>query len=169
MYGPFLGYLWCLVRLFVPGPSGRKRYNVLAALDAVTHQVIRVSNHAYINAESVCELLRQIAAAGLPRPITLVMDNARYQRCYAVQALARSLKIELLFLPSYSPNLNLIERVWKFVKKESLGARVMSSYEEFTDAIDDCLGKLSTTHKAQMNSLLTLEFQTFKDVSVLAA
>jgi transposase len=169
VYGPFLGYLWCLVRLFVPGPSGRKRYNVLAALNAITHRVIRVSNHAYINAESVCDLLRQIAAAGLPRPITLVMDNARYQRCYVVQALARSLKIELLFLPSYSPNLNLIERVWKFVKKESLGARVKSSYEEFTSSIDDCLAKLSTTHRPQMNTLLTLDFQTFDDVPVLSA
>src|ERR1051326_4033424 len=112
VFGPFLGYLWCLVRLFIPGPSGRKRYNVLAALDAITHQVIRVSNYAYINAESVCELLPQVAAAGLGRPLTLVLDNARYQRCVAVQAFARSLRIELLYLPSYSPNLNLIERVW---------------------------------------------------------
>jgi len=103
VYGPFLGFLWCLVRLFVPGPSGRKRYNVLAALDAVTHEVIRVANHSYSNAESVCGLLHQIASAGLPRPITLVLDNARYQRCELVQALARSLRIELLFLPSYSP------------------------------------------------------------------
>ena len=59
VYGPFLGFLWCLVRLFVPGPSGRKRYNVLAALDAITHRVIRVSNHAAINAESVCTRLRE--------------------------------------------------------------------------------------------------------------
>jgi transposase len=169
VFGPFLGYLWCLVRLFIPGPSGRKRYNVLAALDAITHQVIRVCNHAYINAESVGDLLRQLAAAGLPRPITLVLDNARYQRCAVVQALARSLKIELLFLPSYSPNLNLIERVWKFVKKQSLSTRVLSSYAEFTAAIDDCLSKLSTTHKAQMDTLLTLEFQTFEDVPVLTA
>jgi len=169
VYGPFLGYVWCLVRLFLPGPSGRKRYNVLAALDAVTHRVIRVSNHAYINAESVSDLLRQVAAAGLPRPITLVLDNARYQRCVVVQALARSLKIELLFLPSYSPNLNLIERVWKFVKKHALGARVLSSYTEFTAAIDDCLSKLSTTYKAQMDTLLTLEFQTFEDVPILIA
>jgi transposase len=157
------------VRLFVPGPSGRQRYNVLAALDAVTRRVIRVSNHAYINADSVCALLREIAAAGLARPITLVLDNARYQRCAAVQALARSLKVELLYLPSYSPNLNLIERVWKFVKKECLGARVLSSYEEFTAAIDDCLSKLSTMHKAQMDTLLTLELQTFEDVLVLSA
>ena len=41
VFGPYLGYLWCLVRLFVPGPSGRKRFNVLAALDAITHRVIR--------------------------------------------------------------------------------------------------------------------------------
>ena len=127
VFGPFLGYLWCLVRLFVPGPSGRKRYNVLAALDAVRHRVIRVSNHAYINAESVCALLREVAAAGLRGPITLVLDNARYQKCALVQALAASLRIELLYLPSYWPNLNLMERLWKFVKKECLGCRVLAS------------------------------------------
>jgi len=170
VYGPFLGYLWCLVRLFVPGPSGRKRYNVLAALDAVTRRVIRVSNHAYINAESVCALLREVAAAGLSRPITLVLDNARYQKCAVVKALAASLKIELLYLPSYSPNLNLIERLWKFVKKECLGCRVLPTYEAFTAAIDDCLANLHTHHKQQMTSLLTLEFQLFDDdMPVLAA
>ena len=77
VYGPFLCFLWCAARLFVPGPSGRKRYNVLAALDAVTHRVIRVTNHAYINAASVCSLLEAVAAAGLPGPVTLVLDNAR--------------------------------------------------------------------------------------------
>lgn len=169
VFGPYLGYLWCLVRLFIPGPCGRKRYNVLAALDAISHQVIRVSNHAYINAESVGTLLRQIAAAGLCRPITIVLDNARYQHCALVQTLARSLKIELLFLPSYSPNLNLIERVWKFVKKECLGARLLSNYEEFTAAIDDCLNRLPTTYNDQMNTLLTLEFQMFDDTPVLSA
>jgi transposase len=144
VYGPFLGFLWCLARLFVRAPSGRKRYNVLAALDAVTHQVIRVTNDSYINAESVCQLLRQLAAAGLPRPLTLVLDNARYQRCELVQSLARSLKIELLFLPSYSPNLNLIERLWKFVKKESLASKQLPTYEAFTAAIDECLNNLHT-------------------------
>ena len=169
VHGPFLGFLWCLVRLFVPGPSGRKRYNVLAALNAVTHEVIRVANHSYINAESVCALLREVAAAGLPRPITLVLDNARYQRCELVQALARSLRIELLFLPSYSPNLNLIERLWKFVKKECLASRVLPDYETFTWAIDDCLNNLGTKHKEQMATLLTLNFQTYEDEPVLAA
>jgi transposase len=48
----------------------------------------------------------------------LVLGNARYQKCALVQTLAAALGIELLYLPSYSPNLNLIERLWKFVKKE---------------------------------------------------
>jgi hypothetical protein len=98
-----------------------------------------------------------------------VLDNARYQRCAAVQSLARSLRIELLFLPSYSPNLNLIERLWKFVKKECLACRHLPTYEAFTGAIDDCLGGLNTKYKDQMRTLLTLEFQTFDDVPVLAA
>ena len=170
VFGPFLGYLWCLVRLFVPGPSGRQRYNVLAALDAITHRVIRVSNHAYINADSVRALLREVAAAGLTGPVTLVLDNARYQKCQVVTALAASLGIELLYLPSYSPNLNLIERLWKFVKKECLGCRVLPTYEGFTKAIDDCLANLSTRHKHQMSTLLNLEFQLFdEDVPVLSA
>jgi transposase len=169
VFGPFLGYLWCVVRRFVPGPSGRKRYNVLAALNAVTHEVIRVTNHSYINAESVCALLRAIAAAGVPRPITLVLDNARYQRCALVQALARSLHIELLFLPSYSPNLNLIERLWKFVKKECLANRPLPDYASFNQAIDDCLNSLSTKYKEQVATLLTLNFQTFEDEPFLAA
>jgi transposase len=170
VYGPFLGYLWCLVRLFVPGPSGRKRYNVLAALDAVSHRVIRVSNHAYINAESVCALLRQVAGAGLARPVTLVLDNARYQKCAVVKALAASLGIELLYLPSYAPNLNLIERLWRFVKKECLSSRVLPTYEAFTAAIDDCLANLNTRHRHQMKTLLNLEFQLFdEDVPVLSA
>ena len=169
VFGPFLGYLWCLVRLLVPGPSGRKRYNVLAALNAVSHEVLRVANHSYINAESVCALLRQVAAAGLPGPVTLVLDNARYQRCALVQSLARSLHIELLFLPSYSPNLNLIERLWKFVKKECLASRPLADYETFTGTIEDCLNGLQTKYKEQMATLLTLNFQTFEEEPVLAA
>jgi transposase len=169
VHQPYLGYLWCLVRLFVPGPSGRKRYNVPGAIDAVTHRMIRVTNHAYINASSVCDLLKAVSRAGLVGPVTLVLDNAAYQRCAFVQAYAAFLGIELLFLPSYSPNLNLIERVWRFVKKEVLAARVRGDYGEFTRAIDDGLDGLHTKHASQMDTLLTLKFQLFDDVPVLAA
>ena len=103
------------------------------------------------------------------RPVTLVLDNARYQKCAAVRALAASLRIELLYLPSYAPNLNLIERVWKFVKKECLGCRVLASYEAFTQVIDECLANLNTRYKHQMKTLLNLKFQLFdEDVPVLS-
>lgn len=165
----FLGWLWCKARLFVRGASGRQRYNVLGALNAVSHELIRVTNHTYITAETVCELLRQIAALGLKTPITLVMDNARYQHCQLVKSLASTLGIELLFLPSYSPNLNLIERLWKFVKKNALNSRHHTNYTDFHTRIDQCLNELSTKHKAALATLLTAKFQTFDNVPLLSA
>lgn len=139
-------------------------------LNAVSHKLIQVSNHSYINAESVCLLLRAVADAALPGiPITLVLDNARYQKCALVDNLAKQLGIELLYLPSYSPNLNLIERVWKFVKAESLRSTYYANYEDFTTAIQQCLDDLPTRHKEAMDSLLTHNFQTFENVSSLAA
>jgi transposase len=168
VYAAFLGWVWCLTRWCIRAAAGRKRYNVLGALHAVSHRLVRVTNHGYINADSVCALLRAVAAEAT-RPLTLVLDNARYQKCALVQGLARSLGIELLYLPSYSPNLNLIERVWKFVKKQCLRAVEHTKYEGFTGAIDTCLAELATTHKAAMDSLLTHKFQLFESVSLLAA
>ena len=169
VFAPFLGFLWCAVRLFVRAASGRKRYNVLGALDAVTHRLIRVTNHDYINAESVCALLRAVAAASVGLPITLVLDNARYQKCAVVQTLAKSLKIELLYLPGYSPNLNLIERLWRFLAKESLDSTYYEDFGQFTTAIDRCLDDLPTVHKGEMETLLMHRFQTFGNVPLLAA
>jgi transposase len=169
VYAVFLGWLWCVARLFVRSASGRKRYNVLGALHAVSHRLLRVANHTYLNAESVCALLRAVAEASVGRPITVVLDNARYQKCAIVQSLAKSLGITLLYLPGYAPNLNLIERVWRFVKKQCLRAVYHASYENFTGAIDQCLATLGTTHKSKMDSLLTHNFQTFDDVPMLAA
>jgi len=169
VYAAFLGWLWCVARLFVRAASGRKRYNVLGALHAVSHRLIRVANHTYLNAESVGALLRAVAAASVGRPITVVLDNARYQKCAAVQGLAKALGITLLYLPGYSPNLNLIERVWKFVKKQCLRAVYHATYESFTGALDQCLAELDTKHKRAMDTLLTHNFQIFDSVPMLPA
>ena len=125
VHGAFLGYLWCFTRLLIRGPSGRKRFNVLGAIDAVTHELTTVVNDTVINAMAVCELLGKLSARYAGLPVTLVLDNARYQQCEVVRSLAAELGIELLYLPSYSPNLNLIERLWKFVKKEVLTVPVL--------------------------------------------
>jgi transposase len=79
------------------------------------------------------------------------------------------LGIELLYLPSYSPNLNLIERLWKFVKKEVLLCRYYQDFTRFAVAIEGCLDEVQGKHKEAIASLLTLNFQTFDDPQILAA
>jgi hypothetical protein len=96
VYGPVLGFLWCLVRHFVRAPSGRQRYSVLGALDAVAKRLVRVTTTGGAGADAVCQLLRAVADAVPFGPVTLVLDNARYQHTADVKALARSLRIELL-------------------------------------------------------------------------
>ncbi len=161
VFGAFIGYVWCFVRQFIKAPSGRQRFNVLGALNAVTHEVITVTNESYINSQSVCEMIWKLANLGLTIPITIVLDNAKYQRCRIVESFAAFLGIELLYLPSYSPNLNLIERLWKFVKKECLYSKYYADFGSFKTAIVDCLNNTHTTHKQQLNSLLTHNFQSF--------
>lgn len=161
---PFLGWLWSFCRLFIQAPAGRKRFNVLGALDAITHQLITVTNDSYINAQSVCDLLWKLHRLNPNIPITLILDNARYQKCQLVFELADALNIDLLYLPSYSPNLNLIERLWKFVKKECLYSKYYSDFKLFKAAISNCLSHTHDIHKAELDSLLTLKFQSFKDV-----
>ena len=169
VYGSFLCCLWSLVRLFVRAAAGRQRFNILGAFDAVTRDLVAVTNTAAVNAETMCELLRKIAAQGLAAPVTLVLDNARYQKCALVAALAKTLKIELLYLPSYSPNLNLIERLWRLIKREALYGRYHATFADFKGAIKKTIGDLDGKLKGKVASLMTLNFQVFKDVPLLAA
>jgi transposase len=169
VFGTFLCCLWSFARIFVRAASGRQRFNVLGAWNAVTRQLIAVTNTTVVNTETMCELLRKIAGLGLSGPITLVLDNARYQRNAVVQALAKELGITLLFLPSYSPNLNLIERLWKFIKRRALYGRYHPTFAEFQAAINEVLDGLPTTHAERLKTLMTLNFQLFEDVSLMAA
>jgi len=166
--GAFLGFLWCIKRVFVRAPSGRQRFNVLGALHAVSKQLVTLINNTYITSAEVCELLRKLAH-NASKPITVVLDNARYQRCALVQGLAQDLGIELLFLPPYSPNLNLIERVWKLVKKECLNSTYYDNFTKFRDAISGFVDNMHITHAGEASRLLTLNFQLFTPEQVLKA
>jgi len=90
---PFVGMVWCVERLLVKAPSGRQRVNVLAALNAITHAIFTVQNLTYSTAETVCELVRLLAGPQPGIPITVILDNARYQRCALVQTVAQELGI----------------------------------------------------------------------------
>jgi transposase len=163
----YLGFLWCFARTFICSPSGRKRFNVLGAVNAVTKEIITITNETYINSESICQLLFKLANLGLNIPIALVLDNAKYQKCKLVQDYAKQLDIQLCYLPSYSPQLNLIERFWKFIRNECLYSKYYANFADFKAAISNCINTVNTDKQEKLDSLLSLNFQTFQKVQVL--
>jgi transposase len=169
VYGTYLCCLWSILRVFVRAASGRQRFNVLGAWNAVSRAFVSVTNTTVVNTGTMCELLRKIAALGLAGPVTVVRDNAKYQRNKVVQALAAELSITLLYLPSYSPDRNLIERLWRFLKRKSVYGKYHPDFAAFKAAIEGTLSQLGTTYPDQLASLMTLNFQEFEDVSLLAA
>jgi transposase len=169
VYGTYLCCLWSILRVFVRAASGRQRFNVLGAWDAAARTLVTVTNTTVVSTDTMCELLRAVAARGYAGPITLVLDNARYQRNDMAKGLAKELGVELLFLPSYSPNLNLIERLWRFTKRTAIYGKYHPTFAEFRAAVQDVLDRISTNHAGKLASLMTLNFQEFEDVSLLAA
>lgn len=160
---PFVGILWCFARVFIKAAAGRNRINVLGALDAVTLKLETVVNTTYVNAGTIAELLEKLAKRFTQLPIYLVLDNARYQHCDYVKELAKTLGIHLVFLPPYSPNLNLIERVWRYIKKDVLGTHYFDCAKKFHEAIETSLFEINHNHDrmAAMKTLITPRFQTF--------
>lgn len=159
--GAFLGMLWCFGRMFIKTSPGRQRHSVLGAIDSHSHQIISVTTDGTVSAALVTALMDKIRAAHPGIPITLILDNARYQRCAEVTGNAQGQDIELLYLPAYSPNLNLIERLWKLTKKKCLTNRHYGTFKDFRTAIDDCLQRMSDDYRDELKSLLTPNFQFF--------
>jgi transposase len=123
--------------------------------------MVTITNTSYINAWSVVDLFRELRKIHIDVPITVILDNAKYQRCYIAEKAAHMLKIELLYLPPYSPNLNLIERAWKFIKKKALANRSFNSFHSFQEAINDCIGRFPTDYAQELDTLLAWNFQAF--------
>lgn len=159
----FLGYIYGRVRRFIKTYSGRQRYNVLGALDFAAKRMLTVTNDSYITATEVCEMLREISAAYAGKTVHLVLDNARYQKCKAVQSLASELGIQLEYIPPYSPNLNLIERVWKFTKGE-LRSKYFDNFALFRGRIDAIIESTEKENKAKIDRLIGENVQLFDDM-----
>ena len=166
--GGFVGVIWAKARRMVKTASGRSRYNVLGALNFVTKKVETITNDSYIRSDSVIALIDLLIANSIGVPIKLILDNASYQRCNLVKDYARSVGVELIFLPTYSPNLNLIERLWKFVKSEVLNAAYHGTFEDFKNAIDSCINKTDKEFKSQMDILISERVQLFDEAPLVA-
>lgn len=155
--GGFPARVWSLVRQYVKTSSGRQRFNVLGALNFVTKKIETICNDTYITSVQVVELLEKLAR-NYNKPITIILDNAAYQRCSFVKEAANRLNIQLIFLPTYSPNLNLIERVWKLVKSKVLAFAYYDTFNDFSSRIKTCVNGLHINSKCDLSTLITEQF-----------
>ena len=158
---PFLCSLWSKTRIFIKAAAGRNRINVLGAVNAITKEVSTYTNTTYICANCLIEFLKQLKQQYNDKPIAIVLDNARYQHCFLVTTFAKSIGVHLLFLPPYSPNLNIIERLWKFTKKQILNAQYYDAPKKFHQAVNDFFENINQNHNTELHKLLTLNFQFF--------
>ena len=158
---PFICKVWAMTRKFVKAAAGRNRINVLGAVNAVSKQVTTLINTTFIDANCIIEFLTKLREEYTDKNIRIVLDNARYQHCDAVMEAAKSLNITLLFLPPYSPNLNIIERLWKFTKKKILYGKYYDTPAKFHETISDFFLAVNDKYQLDLLKLLTLKFQFF--------
>jgi transposase len=157
--------VWSQVRTFLKTSHGRNRINVLGAVNAISKEVTTLINTTYITAETVMEFLVQLKEK-YSKPIVIVLDNAKYQHCKAVVDKAKEMGITLLFLTPYSPNLNIIERLWKFTKKQILYAKYYDSADIFHQTIRNFFENINQEYKVEIESLMSLNFQLFDQMII---
>ncbi len=138
--------------------TGRSRININGVLDPDSKEFIYTTG-ASINAENTIELYKKIESKNLDkRKIYIIVDNARYYKNKAVGNYLKTSKIEQIFLPPYSPNLNLIERLWKFMYKKVINNKYYEKAKEFQQNICDFFDNLDI-YKEELDTLLTCNFR----------
>lgn len=126
----------------------------------MSKKVLTVVNDSYITASEVCAILYKIADEYGTMEVHLVLDNARYQKCQVVQNLVEDLGIHLEYIPPYSSNLNLIERLWKFVKGE-LSSKYYDDFDAFRQKIDSIINSTDKKNKSKIDKLIGKSVQLF--------
>ena len=137
--------------------SGRQRVNINGAIEINSLSVISRSCES-VDSSSMCSLLKAIRAKHpVERNLHLVLDNAPYNRSYRVRDLAKVLKINILYLPPYSPNLNPIERFWKFVKNKAMANTYFPDVQTFQKELMLFLRGVRK-YKPELSTLITDNF-----------
>jgi len=142
---------------FIKSNTGRQRLNINGAINIDSMQAVTRCDDT-INAQSSIELFKQIERKHRKaNVIYIICDNARYYRSKLVGVFLETARIKLVFLPPYAPNLNLIERLWKYFRKQVTCNRY---YERFDDFKQACITFFKTIprHKQALRQLLTENF-----------
>ena len=135
-YNSHAGYGWIAIgkQFAIKSQDGRKRINLMGAYNPKTGEPI-VREYQTLNQESTIDFLHQLKYENEGKKIYVIWDNVSYQHAKGVKEAAKELKIKLVFLPRYSPNLNLIERYWGFLKKKIIKNKHYETFEEFKETI----------------------------------
>jgi transposase len=139
--------------------SGRDRYNVIGVYCVQTQEFLFIQTPENIQRSTVVELLTALRERHpAPAKVYVILDNARYHHAQDVTAYREASGISLVFLPTYSPNLNVIERLWKLMRKKVFKDRYHATFEHFVAAIKAFLGHLDQ-YAAERGALLTDNFE----------
>jgi transposase len=138
--------------------TGRQRVNINGAYSIEDHNVV-IDEAKTINAQSTIALLKKLMKEQPLGILYIILDNARYYRSRNVREfLEKNPRIQLLFLPAYSPNLNIIERLWRFFKKKVVYNSYYEDYEYFRRCCINFFKKIEN-YKPELQSLMTENFQ----------
>lgn len=142
-----------------PTVSGRDRVNINGLLNAFDVTDVIAHDCESVNAQSTRELY-EAALAKHPNAscIYIISDNAKYYHNRELKEWAENSRIKQIFLPPYSPNLNLIERLWKFLRKKVINTGFYRNKAEFRLAIKKIFAKIGD-YREELESLLTLKFR----------
>jgi transposase len=156
---PAYGWIAKGERLDISASTGRDRVNLNGALDAETHEVVIVECDS-VNAQAAVALLEKIEARYRTAPVIHVFcDNAGYNHSNLVKEYLAHSRICLEYLPAYSPNLNLIERLWRFMHKHISYNRYYATFLEFRNELLMFFDRLSEEFADSLRSLLAFNFQ----------
>jgi transposase len=162
------GYLWQIKgkegTKKVLSNTGRRRISILGALNMVDLDIVPFITEENCNKETIKAFLKEVKKTySKAKKIIIFLDNARYQRNYEVQEYAKKKKITLEFMPPYSPNLCLIERLWKLFKKKIIKNKYYETFDDFYLFVSDFFSLQNWQNmKQELLSLLSLNFEIIK-------
>jgi transposase len=145
---------------FIKANTGRERVNINGAYNVEEHKAV-VREDESINAQSTVALLKQMLKEQPLGILYIILDNARYYHAEHVKEfLSKNPRIELKFLPPYSPNLNLIERLWKFLKEKVTYNQYYEKFGDFKEKIGGFFENIDS-YRDELKSLMSEKFQLF--------
>lgn len=144
----------------LPTVSGRDRVNINGAVNAKTPSKAFFMEGECINAQNTQALYEKLLAAHPDKDIVVICDNARYYRNAQLQQWLQGKRIVQLFLPPYSPNLNIAERLWKFLRAKAIDPVFYRTKEAFRAGVLSFLENIAQ-HEQELKSLLALNFRVF--------